>query len=457
MKKLVSMLLTLFLVASLFAACSKEEETPVTGTETKTEDNTEKTEETAGTTEETEVAEETLSGTLTVLTHRTDLVDTLFKEYAEEFNMIYPDIEVEFESMTDYEGEVKIRMNTQEYGDVLMIPQIPVDQLPDFFEPLGSYDEMSKKYLFMHEKMYDGTVYGIPTVINANGLIYNKKVFADAGVTSLPKTVDEFIEALQMIKDNTDAIPFYTNYAAGWPLGGQYEAQMPGIAGYSGWQNTLAHTDAPWSEGEPWYIASKMLYDVVEKGLIEEDPTTTDWEACKGMLGRGEIGVMLLGSWSIIQMQEQADNPDDIGYMPFPHTNADGKIYSAAGGDYSIGISVHTENKEAARAWVDWFIDESGFAQNQTGISPVIGADMPEVLKGFQDLGVEFVANDPAPAGEESLLDEVDSESEIGRWNESYRKRLLEGAIGATGESFEDIISDLNSKWAAAREALGVN
>lgn len=451
------MLLALVLVTSLFAACAKEEpeeEMVKETTEEKKEDS--KEEATSDDGKEDVAAEEGLSGTLTILTHRTDLVDNLFMEYAATFNAIHPDVEIEFESMTDYEGEVKIRMNTEEYGDVLMVPQITVDQLPDFFEPLGSYDEMSEKYLFMHEKMYDGTVYGIPTVINAQGLVYNKKVFADAGVTDLPKTADEFLDALQKIKDNTDAIPFYTNYAAGWPLGGQYEAQMPGIAGDSGWQNTLPHTDAPWSEGEPWYIASKMLYDVVSMGLIEDDPTTTDWEACKGMLGRGEIGVMLLGSWSIIQMQEQADNPADIGYMPYPHTNADGKIYSAAGGDYSIGINVHSENKEAARAWVDWFIDESGFAQNQTGISAVIGADMPDVLKGFQDLGVEFVANDPAPAGEEALLDEVDSESEIGRWSESYRKRILEAAVGATGESFEDIVNDLNSKWTAAREALGL-
>lgn len=461
MRKLLSMLLVFALVMSLFTACAKEEATDdeKTTTEEKvTDDKDDKNEVASTTVEEKEAVEEGISGKITVLTHRTDLVDTLFAEYAETFKGLYPDVDVEFEAMTDYEGEVKIRMNTDEYGDVLMIPTtgITVDVLPDFFEPLGSYEEMSEKYLFMHEKMYEGIVYGIPTVINANGLLYNKAVFEEAGIKELPQTAEEFLAALQMIKDNTDAIPFYTNYAAGWPLGGQYEAQMPGVAGDSGWQNTLAHTDRPWSEGEPWYIVSKMLNDVVAGGLIEEDPTTTDWEACKGMLGRGEIGTMLLGSWSIIQMQELAENPADIGYMPYPETNADGKIYSAAGGDYSIGINIHSENKAAARAWIDWFIDESGFAQNQTGISAVKTADMPEVLKGFQDLGVEFVANDPAIEGEEALLDEVDSESEIGRWSEAYRKRIIEGAIGVSGESFEEIMDDLNNKWTRAREDLGV-
>ena len=54
--------------------------------------------------------------------------------------------------------------------------------------------------------------------VNAQGIVYNKKVFEEAGVTELPKTPTEFIEALQKIKDNTDAIPLYTNFAAGWTM-----------------------------------------------------------------------------------------------------------------------------------------------------------------------------------------------------------------------------------------------
>lgn len=450
MKKILTVLLIMVVLVNLFTGCAKKEEE---SSETKKE--VEQTGEASGD-KGTESEGEAISGKLTILTHRTDLVDNLFVEYVATFNEKYPDVEIEFEAMTDYEGEVKIRMSTSEYGDVLMIPAITADQLPEFFEPLGTYEELSEKYIFMHEQRYEGVVYGIPTVINASGILYNKKVFEAAGITELPATPEAFIEVLEKIKANTDAIPFYTNYAAGWPLGGQYEAQMLCISGDPAWQATLPHTDAPWSEGEPYYVMSKLLYDVVAKGLIEDDPTTTDWEASKIMLGRGEIGTILLGSWAIIQMQELAENPGDIGYMPFPYTNEDGNMYSAAGGDYSIAINIHSENKEAARAWVDWFIDESGFAQNQTGISALVDADMPEVLKGFEELGVVFIANDPAPDGEETYLDEVDSESEIGREDQAYRMRLVEAAIGNRDESFQDIMDDLNQRWTEAREAVGI-
>ena len=56
------------------------------------------------------------SGEITVLTWRTDLVeDGTFDEYVEEFKAKYPDVtDVKVEGLTDYEGEVKTRMNTDE-------------------------------------------------------------------------------------------------------------------------------------------------------------------------------------------------------------------------------------------------------------------------------------------------------------------------------------------------------
>jgi raffinose/stachyose/melibiose transport system substrate-binding protein len=56
-----------------------------------------------------------VSGDITVLTVRTDLVqDGTMKKYAAEFNKIYPKVKVEFQALTNYEAEIKIRMNTED-------------------------------------------------------------------------------------------------------------------------------------------------------------------------------------------------------------------------------------------------------------------------------------------------------------------------------------------------------
>ena len=109
-------------------------------------------------------------------------------------------------------------MNTKNYGDVLLIPNsVASSNLKDFFEPLGTVAKLGEKYRFVSEAALNGTVYGLATFGNAQGIVYNKKVFADAGITALPKTTEEFITDLQAIKAKTKAVPLYTNYKDGWP------------------------------------------------------------------------------------------------------------------------------------------------------------------------------------------------------------------------------------------------
>ncbi|MBE2224699.1 MAG: carbohydrate ABC transporter substrate-binding protein, partial [Anaerolineae bacterium] len=278
--------------------------------------------------------------------------------------------------------------------------------------------------------------------------------FAEAGVTELPTTPEAFLAAMQAIKDNTDSVPYYTNYAAGWPLV-QWEGNRGGISCNPEYTNELAHTDAPFSEGMDHYTMYKLMYDLVANGLVEADPSTSDWETSKALLGSGEIASMVLGSWSIVQMQEAADNPDDISYMPFPF-NVDGTVCSSAGGDWKMGINVNSESQEAARAWVDWFLNESGFADSQGGIPPVKGQPMPATLAAFDELAVQLVSQNPAPAGEEGWVDNIDSEAEIGLWAPTFRQRIVDAARGNSDETLDDIFADLNARWAEARaEVVG--
>ena len=104
--------------------------------------------------------------------------------------------------------------------------------LPDlglYFHPLCALSEIENDYNFATNRQFDGTVYGIPSTGNAQGIIYNKAVAEQAGYTAdeekleanpdlkpLPK--DEFMQFLKDIKDKTDAIPLYTNFAAGWTM-----------------------------------------------------------------------------------------------------------------------------------------------------------------------------------------------------------------------------------------------
>ena len=112
----------------------------------------------------------------------------------------------------------------------MMIPEVDKSDLSTYFLSYGDVDSVKKEVKYPNRWLYENEVYGIPITVVGRGVLYNKKVFKEAGITELPKTPDEFITDLKAVKDKTDAIPLYTNYAAGWTMGGQCDPAISGSA-----------------------------------------------------------------------------------------------------------------------------------------------------------------------------------------------------------------------------------
>lgn len=402
-----------------------------------------------------------IEASIKVLTNRTDIVDTVYAGYAEEFMKLYPNIKVEYEAVTDYEESLTLRLTTGDWGDLCFIPtSVSTSELGDYFTPLGDFDTLDPIYNFVPEKSYDGTVYGIANGGTANGVVYNKKVWEEAGITELPKTPDEFLDDLQLIKDKTDAIPLYTNFSAGWPMGA-WDAYI-GIAatGNPDYMNhDIIHTKDPFAKQDDMtgpYAVYYTCYEPVARGLVEEDPASSDWESSKGKINSGEIATMVLGSWAVQQCKDAGDTPEDVGYMPFPIT-VDGKQYAGAGGNYAFGINnqAGSDNQIAAMVYLKWLIEESTIYDDEGSIPALKGEDLPEALADFE--GVELLSDNPAVEGEEGLFDDVNNESEVGINNDDYPNcYLLECALYGN-KTLDEVIDEWNAQWSAAQESLGVD
>lgn len=399
-----------------------------------------------------------LEAKIKVLTNRTDIVDTVYKGYAEEFMKLYPNITVEYEGITDYEESLTLRLTTGDWGDICFIPStVDKSELSTYFIPLGDYETLDPIYNFVQEKTSEGVVYGIANGGTANGVAYNKRIWEEAGITETPKTPDEFLDCLQMIKDNTDAIPLYTNFAAGWTMGAWNDYTGIAATGDPDFKNNkLLHMKDPFAKREDMtgpYAVYYVLYEAVKRGLVEEDPASSDWESSKGAINNGEIASMVLGSWSVQQFKDAGENPDDIGYMSFP-ISVDGKQYAAAGGNYSFGINAkaYEENQIASLLYMKWLIEESSIYDDEGSIPALKSGDLPSVLDDFE--GVELLSDNPAAEGEESLYDELCNESEV--LNGDYPVcEVLEAALYDSG-SLDDLMAEWNEKWSMAQESFGV-
>ena len=407
-----------------------------------------------------------LTTTITFFSNRTDMEEGMdypgkdWPAYLADFNELYPNITVNIRTSTEYDTELTNALPSGTYDTITCIRNMDKADLSTYYMSYGDYDTISQTINYAENSMYDGQVYGIASTANAGGIVYNKKVFEEAGITEIPKTPDEFIAALQQIKDNCPGvIPLYTNYTAGWALSGQWDAYI-GIAstGDTEYKNQkMSHTQDPFKDyGDDThpYAVYKILYDAVAQGLTEDDYTTTDWEGSKPMMNNGEIGCMVLGSWALPQMKLAGDNPDDVGYMAFPIT-VDGVQYAAASADSGYGINVNAtdDEKQAALIFVKWLVERSGYAYNEYSLPVVKGA---ETQLSFD--GVELIEEEPAIAGEEDLRDKISAESEVNIDLDGNGLRLaavIEHA--ANGDmTYDDIVAGWNQAWSDAQESLGV-
>ena len=441
MKKLVSLLLALCLVLGMASFAAADEELP--------------------TLDQIVIGENTdLTAKIHFAYHRTDIPDKL-NGYVEEFRKIYPNVEIEYELITDYAENALMRVGNTDWT-IMGIPTVQKDELSKYFVPLGSLETLSGLYNFMSSWSFEGVCYGIPSTGNANGVLYNKRIFAEAGVTELPKTPDEFIAALKAVKEKTDAIPLYTNYAAGWTMGA-WDAYM-GVAatGKDTYMNQeLPHAKDPFADqgnGTGPYAVYKILYDAAAEKLIEDDYTTTDWEGCKPMLNNGQIATMVLGSWAFTQMRdaEGGEHPEDVGYMAFPIT-IDGKQYAPAGGDYNFAINVQAsyEEKLASMYYLKWLTHESGFAYSEGGVPIDKNGEYPDLYAAFD--GIDMLSDADALPGEETLLSELNSESELNfnAGGNTKVQEIIEHGFNHDKE-FDEIMADWNTAWSEAQAALNV-
>jgi ABC-type glycerol-3-phosphate transport system substrate-binding protein len=134
-----------------------------------------------------------------------------------------------------------------------------------------------------------------------------------------------------------------------------------------------------------------------------------------------------------------------------------GKQYASAGADYSYAINNKSseENQIAAMLYVKYLTEMSGFAYSEGGIPIDKKGEYPALYAAFD--GSEFVPDLPALAGEETLMNDLNSDSEL-RFNNGGDlkvQQIIENAFYGT-KTYDEIMQDWNARWSDAQDYLGV-
>lgn len=392
-----------------------------------------------------------IGGTIKVVTSRTD-ADKLFEKIEEDFKKLYPSVEdIIWESAADYDNYIMTRMNTKDYGDVLFLPFTmngTPEEYENYFEPLGKVDELEEKYIDVTEADYDGISYGLPAAVNSLGIIYNEEVLKKAGVESMPTSTEEMIEAAKKVKENTDAIPFYTNYNKTL---GTWGGTLTSYGGEQ-YRSEMLNVGTAFKEGQPIREIMDLFYELSSNGLIEEDPVTGDFAKSLQMLADGKVAMIMKGSQDAKMIQGLSTNNSKINIAPLP-VKFNGQTSIAFGAPSVIGINKNSENKATAKAFLDFFISaKSGYADDLGGMSPSKEDLTDEQKVMFENNNIILTVPTETPEVDAKYT-AIANEVGVGRLTDVLQKVINIGMYPNQNESYSDYINSLEAKWEAAVKA----
>ncbi|MFK4114538.1 extracellular solute-binding protein [Microbacterium sp. NPDC006705] len=259
--------------------------------------------------------------------------------------------------------------------------------ITDALESEGLLDALNPTILALTKNSED-RVFAIPTNAYSFGLVYNRDLFAQAGLDpeNPPKTWDEVREAAKKISDATDAAGFSvltTANTGGWQFTGMTYSFGGTVENEDGSKATFDDTPSTdaldllqtmrWEDGT---LPENTLYDVQSQGQ--------DFAA-------GKIGMILGASDSYYNVVQNLKLPAEqfgIGGMP----QSSGTQGTLSGGTVQVvNPNASDAEKAAAVKWVEFFylqrfLDEdtavddaraSNEAGSVTGLPglPVVNAD----------------------------------------------------------------------------------
>lgn len=228
----------------------------------------------------------------------------------------------------------------------------------------------------------NGRILGYPFLVQSHSFIYNKKVFADLGITNLPRTLNEYEAVAQKIQA-AGIQPFATGFREFWVLPQTaWQALAPIVAknygGYANFVNRLNNGTLKFSD-VPEMANVFDLLDLIKK-YGGPKPNESDFNDQASMVASGKAAIIHQGNWAEDTIR-QINPAADIGFLLGPVGNDASLAGIMFDSNQTIRISKGTKNEKAAVAWLRWLTtSEYGkkwIPEKIKQLSPITGASAP--------------------------------------------------------------------------------
>lgn len=232
----------------------------------------------------------------------------------------------------------------------------------------ANYDDSQ----LLDQIQFEGNTYMIPVVNFAYPMYVNTDILSEAGVTEMPATWSEFLDACEKIVGNTDAAAFAIPLSTEAPNGIQNQF-MTWLWASGGSMLT--------EEGKPDLEGNTDLEEVVdfvkemkEKGYLSDGAEAMKEQDMVNEFENGRLAFMVDGISHLTTIKEEAPNIN-FDYIKMPVKDG----YEGESGmdvaNWGIGISENCKHKEEAWQFVEYLM------------SPEVNAKLAEQANAFPGNG----------------------------------------------------------------------
>ncbi|MFM9366837.1 extracellular solute-binding protein [Streptomyces sp. Da 82-17] len=213
--------------------------------------------------------------------------------------------------------------------------------------------------------VFDGKQYAAPWFAANRVVVYNKKVFADAGVTEIPKTRAELFKAFDKIKAKGKAEPVYMPGQNWYFFDGLTIGTGAELVKKDGgkWVSNLADPKV----GEAMDIYKKYAsYSTAPKDKDEATPQQAE------VFAKGKTGAFIGMGWeAATAIKANPKIEKDIGYFTIPGENADKPEGVFLGGS-NLAVAAGSQKQELAKEFLKIALSDKfeGALSKELGVIP---------------------------------------------------------------------------------------
>jgi ABC-type glycerol-3-phosphate transport system substrate-binding protein len=232
------------------------------------------------------------------------------------------------------------------------------------------------------------TLYGIPTSNYTQGLIYNRKLFQQAGLNpdQPPTTWADVEKDATAIAKLGNGISGWGDYSAGNNGGWHFSSYIDAVGG-SMVNNTTAPATASFNTPEAQQIL-QVLHDMRFKDHAMSATQGLAWGTLQQQFGAGKLGMYIAAPDDIYNVIVPTDhgNVSDIGMGPLPSVSGTPAASLSGGNDYIFAKHDSPAQIQAGLKWINFESLTPGTGQfNYQRLKAdgfVVGFPEPQLFQG---------------------------------------------------------------------------